>query len=155
MYELGSGHWHSQNLLFLWPLSHEEFKSPVQGGQFVPVFPGPSLFNSKSPPFQETLDFEETVHSNPKSRFGNWFSFNILWEMQVKIGITYQYNYSQASLVAKKVKNLPTMWETWVRSLGQGWSPGEGNGYPLQYSSLQNPYGQRSLTGYSPRGHKE
>ena len=31
------------------------------------------------------------------------------------------------------------MWETWVRSLGQGRSLGEGNGNPLQYSSLENP----------------
>ena len=38
--------------------------------------------------------------------------------MQVKIGITYQYNYSQASLVAQMVKNLPIMWETWVQFLG-------------------------------------
>ena len=28
-------------------------------------------------------------------------------------------------------------------------SPGEGNGYPLQYSCLENPHGQRSLAGYS------
>ena len=27
--------------------------------------------------------------------------------------------YSQASLVAQMVKNLPAMWETWVHSLGQ------------------------------------
>ena len=33
---------------------------------------------------------------------------------------------------------------------GSGISPGEGNGYPLQYSCLENPYGQRSLVGYSP-----
>ena len=33
--------------------------------------------------------------------------------------------------------------------------PGEGHGNPLQYSSLENPHGQRSLAGYSPRGHKE
>ena len=33
--------------------------------------------------------------------------------------------------------------------------PGEGNGNPLQYSCLENPHGQRSLVGYSPRGHKE
>ena len=32
---------------------------------------------------------------------------------------------------------------------GLGRSPGERNGYPLQYSCLENPYGQRSLTGYS------
>ena len=29
-------------------------------------------------------------------------------------------------------------------------SPGEGIGYPLQYSCLENPYGQKSLLGYSP-----
>ena len=29
-----------------------------------------------------------------------------------------------------------------------GRSPGEGNGYPLQYSCLENPHGQRSLMGY-------
>ena len=28
---------------------------------------------------------------------------------------------------------------------GSGGSPGEGNGYPLQYSCLENPHGQRSL----------
>ena len=33
-------------------------------------------------------------------------------------GIGYPLQYSWASLVAQLVKNLPTMWETWVRSLG-------------------------------------
>ena len=33
-------------------------------------------------------------------------------------------------------------------------SRGEGNGYPLQYSCLKKFYGQRSLAGYSPWGHK-
>ena len=38
-----------------------------------------------------------------------------------------------------------------------GWerSPGKGNGNPLQYSCLENPYGQRSLEGCSLWGHKE
>ena len=36
-----------------------------------------------------------------------------------------------------------------------GRSPGEGLGNPLQYSFLENPHRQRSLVGYSPRGHKE
>ena len=37
------------------------------------------------------------------------------------------------------VKNLPAMWETGVQSLpGSGRSPEEENGYPLQYSCLQN-----------------
>ena len=38
---------------------------------------------------------------------------------------------------------------------GLGRSPGEGHGNPLQYSCVENPHGQRSLVGYSPRGHKE
>ena len=36
-----------------------------------------------------------------------------------------------------------------------GRSPGEGNGYLFQYSSLENRYGQRSLAGYSSWGSKE
>ena len=43
-----------------------------------------------------------------------------------------------ASLVAPLVKNLPAMKETWVPSLGWEDSPGEGKGYPLQYSGLEN-----------------
>ena len=38
-----------------------------------------------------------------------------------------------------------------------GWrrSPGEGKGYPLLYSGLENPHRQRSLAGYSPWGRKD
>ena len=60
---------------------------------------------------------------------------------------------SGTSLVAQMVKNLPAMWETWVQWVGI--SPGGGHGNSLQYSCLENPHGQRSLVGYSPRGHKE
>ena len=35
--------------------------------------------------------------------------------------------------MAQLVKNLPAMQETWV-----GKVPGEGKGYPLQYSGLEN-----------------
>ena len=38
---------------------------------------------------------------------------------------------------------------------GLGRSRGRGHGNPLQYSCLENPHGQRSLAGYSARGHKE
>ena len=38
---------------------------------------------------------------------------------------------------------------------GSGRSPGEGNGYSLQYSCLENSIDKRSLEGYSPWGHKE
>ena len=44
-----------------------------------------------------------------------------------------------ASLVAQRLKRLPAMQETWVRSLDWEDSPGEGSGNPLQYSSLENP----------------
>ena len=33
---------------------------------------------------------------------------------------------------------------------GSGRSPGGGHGNPLQFSCLENPHKQRSLTGYSP-----
>ena len=39
--------------------------------------------------------------------------------------------------MAQMVKNPPTMQETWVRSLGHE-DPLERNGYPLQYSCLEN-----------------
>ena len=44
--------------------------------------------------------------------------------------------YIWASLVAQTVKNLPAMWESWVRSLGR--FPGGGHGHPFQYSCLEN-----------------
>ena len=46
------------------------------------------------------------------------------------------WQFVWTSLVAQLVKNMPTMQETWVWSLG--WDPGEGKGYPLQYSGLDN-----------------
>ena len=41
--------------------------------------------------------------------------------------------------MAQRLKRLPAMWETWVRSLGWEDSPGEGNGNTRQYSCLENP----------------
>ena len=42
------------------------------------------------------------------------------------------------SLVAQLVKNPPAVQETWDRSLIWEDPPGEGKGYPLQYSGLEN-----------------
>ena len=57
-----------------------------------------------------------------------------------------------------EVKNLPAN----TGALGDtglipGWgrSPEGGNGNPLQDSCLENPHGQRSLSGYSPRSLEE
>ena len=40
--------------------------------------------------------------------------------------------------MAQKVKNLPAMQDTWVPSLGGEDSLEEENGYPPQYSCLEN-----------------
>ena len=42
------------------------------------------------------------------------------------------------SLIAHLVKNLLAMWEIAGSIPGLGRSPGEGNGCPLQYSTLDN-----------------
>ena len=52
------------------------------------------------------------------------------------------------SLVAQTVKSLPTMWETWVQSLGLEDSLEKKSGNPLPGKS----HGQRSLADYSPWG---
>ena len=40
--------------------------------------------------------------------------------------------------LAQLVKNLPAMWETWVRTLSWEDPLDEGKGHPLQYSDLEN-----------------
>ena len=44
-----------------------------------------------------------------------------------------------AALAAQVVKNLPAGAGDLGLTSGSGRSPGEGNGYPLQYSCLENP----------------
>ena len=62
------------------------------------------------------------------------------------------YSGSQASLVIQMIKNPPAMQETQVLSLGQE--------DPLVKGMVPTPiflpgefHGERSLVGYSPRGH--
>ena len=49
--------------------------------------------------------------------------------------------------MAQLVKNLPAMWETWVRSLGWEDPLEKGKGYQLQYFGLENsmdsPWGRK------------
>ena len=62
----------------------------------------------------------------------------------------------RSSLVAQTAKNQPANSGDLGSISGLGRSPGGGGqGNPLQYSCLENPYGQRSLAGYSPWGYKE
>ena len=64
------------------------------------------------------------------------------------------YAQTRASQVVQRLKHLPSMQESWVRSLG--WED------PLEkeiatHSSILawKPHGQRSLVGYTPQGSKE
>ena len=54
----------------------------------------------------------------------------------------------------QKIKNPPAMQETWLRSLGQGISSGEGNCNPLQVLAWEIPRTEE-LVGYSQWGCKE
>ena len=59
-----------------------------------------------------------------------------------------------ASLVAQRLKRLPPMQETWVRSLGLE-DPLEKEWQPTPVLLPGEFHGQRSLEGYSPWDHKE
>ena len=65
----------------------------------------------------------------------------------------------QASLVAQTVKNLPTIQETWVQSLG--WEKKMATSIPWRREWQPTPvmpgesHGQGSLVGYNPWGRKE
>ena len=63
-------------------------------------------------------------------------------------GIGYTLQYSWAFLMLQTVKNPPAMQETWLQSLV--WEdPLSGNGYPLQYSVLENFMDRGAWQAYS------
>ena len=80
------------------------------------------------------------------------FLFVFLFLIPISIIFCLSSSSLWASLVAQMVKNLPVMQETWVWSLGQEDSPGEGNGNPLQYSCLENSL-DRGAWGSQSVGH--
>ena len=83
---------------------------------------------------------------NPPAMQETWFDF---W-----MGKIPPFQYSWASLATQTVKNVCLQWGTWVWPWF-GKIPWRDHGNPLQYSCLENPYGQSSLAGYSPWGFKE
>ena len=68
--------------------------------------------------------------------------FTAMWERApqyiIEHNIRVIYSIGGASLIAQLVKNPPVIQETPVRFLGWEDSPGEGKGYSLQYSGLEN-----------------
>ena len=97
---------------------------------------------------------EEGKDLNQRKKRHRMNTKSLLYRVYV-LSLTLVLLPPRASLVAQRIKRLPAVWETQVRSLG--W---EGNVNPLQYSCSENPmdresYGQRSVVGYSQQGHKE
>ena len=70
-------------------------------------------------------------------------------------GTGYPLQYSWASLVAQLVKNLPTMQETWVRSLSWEDPLEEGMATHSNILAWRIPMGRGAWRGYSPWGRKE
>ena len=63
-----------------------------------------------------------------------------LWILSFRhlLGAINTHTHTEASLVAKLVKNPPAMQETPIRFLGWQDPLEKGIGYPLQYSGLEN-----------------
>ena len=70
------------------------------------------------------------------------------------MGLHMWYSFLGTSLVAQRIKRLPSMQETWVRSLG-GKDPLEKEMATHSVFLPRKPHGWRSLVGYSPWSHKE
>jgi len=69
-------------------------------------------------------------------------------------GIGYPIQYSWASLVAQMVKTLPSMWETWVQSLGREDPLEKGTATHSSILAWRIQWSEEP-GGYSPWGHKE
>ena len=76
-------------------------------------------------------------------------------ECKKSSGDSETFIQTQASLVAKMVKNLPVMQETWVWSLGREDTVEKGMEALSSILAWEISYGQRSLAGHSPWGRKE
>ena len=72
-------------------------------------------------------------------------SFFQVWKQKMLNPFFFKYSSGSVSKEsACRVGSIP----------GLGIPPGGGHGNPFQYSCLENPYGQRSLVGCSPWGHR-
>ena len=82
----------------------------------------------------------------------NFWEIQFLYELS-NVGIDHVSLW--AFLAAQTVKSLPAIQIDLGSIPALERFPGEGNGYPLQYSCLENPHGQRNLAGFSIWGCKE
>ena len=100
--------------------------------------------------------FQQWCHIDDKHPFlASVFSVqNDLWTERVRVCQKSKPKASQESPRSWVSSSLQPTHKA-LRQQGLGRSPGGGNSNPPQYSCLENPHGQRSLTGQSPCGHKE
>ena len=82
---------------------------------------------------------------------------NLISIRSVILIIEISYEVTRVKIIHDTRSTVPPMRETRVQSLGQGSSPAEGNGSPLQYSCLENPMdggaGRLQSTGSQRVGH--
>ena len=76
--------------------------------------------------------------------FSNVLALHIRWPQHWSFSLSISPSNEWASLLAHMVKNPPAMWETLGLIPELGRSPGEWNGYPLQYSCLENSKDRRA-----------
>ena len=83
---------------------------------------------------------------------GGFFTNSTTWEALGWFG--HLFFSPRVSLVAQRVKSLPAMWDTWVRSLSQE-DPWRRKWQPTPVFLPGESQGWRSLVGYSPQGRRE
>ena len=84
------------------------------------------------------------------AREGKKLPTPVIWPQELVHGVAKSqtglsdFHFHLASLVAQKVKNLPSVWEIWVQSLG--WEDrGEGNGSPICFLAWRIPWAEEPV----------
>ena len=96
------------------------------------------------------------IHKGSENRLNGVWGLGLGVSSRIKTEV----HVIMASLVPQTVKNLPAAQETRVQPLDQEDSSGEGNGYPLHHSCLENGKNhscprKRSLAGCTAWGQRE
>ena len=102
--------------------------------------PGSTPGSGRSPGEGNGNLLQDSCLENPMDGETCWATFHGASKSRTRLSdfTSLQSVYTWASLVAQRLKRLPAIQETWVRSLVWEDSPGEGNGNPLQDSCLEN-----------------
>ena len=98
----------------------------------------PHLFSEDSSASGRVLHLLQGTHSSPICRAGTNRAERVTWPIYRVVSV----------FLVTEANVLLSLGSVCITS-------GEGQGNPLQYSSLENPHGQRSLAGYSPWGLKK